>query len=710
MPGTSLSPQAKVATLTLPTKDTRVAASVWPTAYGTILFLAEINLPATTSQEIIGKLTDKLESTWHSDKFYNLNSEQALEVIIAELNPILNERARLMGNPLAPRYQFIIALYQGGELSLSSIGRLNTLLVSNEHVTNILGMAPSKIRGNAKPTFDFITTGQLKAGEALLLSSSCLLDYFSTDKIRSLFNNNAPGAALRNIEQYVASLPTHSPIGLLALKLTAANQIAGTEPSLTKLIQTKDQTRNLLKPSMWNFVKDRISHVNLSKPSKIISSNQALEVDESKPIKAEPEPIQIVKKEKISWRRKISSSLTRASNVSQKTVNNLTWLSSRESIKIKITEQLEHYILTWRTYTAFKKVVAVIGLVALLVFSGSIVRLGRNSLAEQDHYNYTKLLSKITQEQSNVEAALIYRDSKKAQTALEEVNRLILSLPHNTKSQQDQYDALLKNLAWLENRVAHKTDITTLTTWVTLPDQSNWFSINQLNSNFLIFNKLGQIVYINKEGKITQTTDIKPTINSPEKTIALDKYILITDPNNNQYWFEPNSKTSAPISNKIKMNDAAFYDGRIYYISDDASIWRTTKTGNDLARPTRWLKVGEQLPNNSQALAIDGYVYVAGNNLFKYSRGQKQEFSTDQVEPSLTSASKLITQSDVDYIYLIDKAEKRLVIYDKKGHLMAQLSFSSLNVNDMTVDAANKTLYILSDSTVSKLNLNEYVN
>lgn len=709
MPGTSLSPQAKVATLTLPTKDTRVAASVWPAAYGTILFLAEINLPAPTTQELLGKLTDKLETTWHSDRFFTMDNDQALETIISELNPILSERSRLMGNPLAPRYQFILALYQAGNLSLASIGRLNTLLVSDEHVTNVLGLAPSKMRSVAKPTFEFITTGNLKPGETLLLSSSCLLDYFSTDKIRSLFNDNAPGAALRNIEQYVSSLPTHSPMGLLALKLTASDQITGTEPSLAKLIHTKDQTKNLLKPSMWNYLKEKTQGLSMprlpkfDKQPKTPSFNKV----ETQP---EPEPIKQIDVAKISWHTKFKTLLSKLATKVNKLVEKLAWLKSRNSIKEKIEITISIYIIRWQQFNLTKKIVAIIGMFALLVFAGSIVRLGKNSLAEQDHYNYTRLLAKITQEQSNIEAALIYRDDNKAKLGLKNLQEMIATLPQDSKNQKEQAAALAKSLAWLENRVARKTEITTLKAWGSLLDKPNqWFGLQKISNLILTFTKDGQVAYLNQDGKVVELPSLGPKTSSLVKAIGLGKFIWLLNSAGDQFWFDPVSKTTSQITDKLNVKDAVFYENNIYYISsENPGIWRTSKTANGFAKPVRWLKGAEALPVNDQAIGIDGNVYVAGQDLNKYIKGIKQDFSITTLEPPLKSVNKIYTSATVDYIYLVDNSDKRLVIFDKKARLVAQLSFANLNVSDMLVDITNRDLYVLIDSTVFKLNLVEY--
>ncbi len=707
MPGTSLSPQAKVATLTLPTKDTRVAASVWPAAYGTILFLAEINLPAATTQEILGKLTDKLETTWHSDRFYAMDNDQALEILIAELNPILNERARLMGNPLAPRYQFILALYQAGNLSLASIGRLNTLLVSDDHVTNVLGLAPSKIRSITKPTFEFITTGQLKPGETLLLTSSCLLDYFSTDKIRSLFNDNAPGAALRNIEQYVSSLPTHSPIGLLALKLTASDQITGTEPSLAKLIHTKDQTKHLLKPSMWNYLKEKTQGLAMPSLPKINFKSKKTDTPTAS---VQAKPIKQIDVATISWHVKFRARLNKISTSANKFIDKMAWLRSRETIKQKIVEIISDYLKSWQLFSTLKKTIAIIGFLALLIFAGSIVRLGRSALAEQDHYNYTRLLAKITQEQSNIEAALIYRDDIKAKLGLTDLRRMINELPKNSKSQKEQAEALLKSLSWLENRVARKTEITTLKIWANLPDKPNqWFDLQKFGNNILSLTKNGQVAYLNQDGKVIQLPSLNPKINSLTKSITLGKFILLFDNSRNQFWYEPNSKTASAITDKLNIKDAVFYENNIYYLSsENPSIWRTSKTNTGFAKPNRWLKTTESLPTNDQAIGIDGAIYVAGQDLFKYVKGQRQDFITSELEPALNSVDRIFATANTDYLYLVDKSQKRLIIYDKKGRLVAQLSFTNLAVSDMLVDPISRDLYLLNNSTIYKLNLVEY--
>jgi hypothetical protein len=104
-------------------------------------------------------------------------------------------------------------------------------------------------------------------------------------------------------------------------------------------------------------------------------------------------------------------------------------------------------------------------------------------------------------------------------------------------------------------------------------------------------------------------------------------------------------------------------------------------------------------------LAIDGNIYVATKGtILKFLSGKQQAF-TPALPSALSNAAKLYTQLDYTNIYVLDGGNNRILILNKQGGLVGTLispQFSHLQ--DFTVDEKTKTIFILQDGALLKLN------
>ncbi|KKS78886.1 MAG: hypothetical protein UV52_C0023G0001, partial [Parcubacteria group bacterium GW2011_GWD1_42_9] len=169
----------KVATLALPTREAHVAATVWPGPRGMLLFLAELNLAPQTRQEFLQKINGEIERVWQEVKLMPQSADEILETIIVPINNQLASSERLLGNPLSPRYQMLLAYLSGQKIALAELGLIDAFVISPNKLNNVL-VASSQHRGRKQSgTFDNLISGELIPGENLLLATPALTDFFS---------------------------------------------------------------------------------------------------------------------------------------------------------------------------------------------------------------------------------------------------------------------------------------------------------------------------------------------------------------------------------------------------------------------------------------------------------------------------------------------------------------------------------------------------
>ena len=101
----------------------------------------------------------------------------------------------------------------------------------------------------------------------------------------------------------------------------------------------------------------------------------------------------------------------------------------------------------------------------------------------------------------------------------------------------------------------------------------------------------------------------------------------------------------------------------------------------------------------AKAMAIDGYVWILNqdNSIDGYYKGVFQKTISLNVSPSVKNITKIETQTDIPYLYLLEPEGKRLIIVAKDGQFVRQIENEILgNSKDIAVSADGKIIWILS--------------
>ena len=152
-------------------------------------------------------------------------------------------------------------------------------------------------------------------------------------------------------------------------------------------------------------------------------------------------------------------------------------------------------------------------------------------------------------------------------------------------------------------------------------------------------------------------------------------------------------------SSQAEITGFAVYNRRLYALdAKDNTIFRndSIKTGFGLGQD--WLKDKSVSLQNGTDLTIDGDVFITKNNgeIDKFTSGVPQPFSLSGLDPALATASLVWTYTDIPYLYILEPAQKRLIIFEKNGHFVGQYTSDSFsNPTGFSIDYAAKTAFIL---------------
>ena len=161
--------------------------------------------------------------------------------------------------------------------------------------------------------------------------------------------------------------------------------------------------------------------------------------------------------------------------------------------------------------------------------------------------------------------------------------------------------------------------------------------------------------------------------------------------------------TKTKVVNKTWAGDAMIsaFAGNMYVLDKTGNtIYRYTGvTGGTFGPQQNWLSASTKANfSNATAWGMDGAIYVLYPNarILKYSLGSPQNFSVSGVLPEIGNIDALYADPDNQYIYLLDKAGKRVVVIDKKGNYKAQYTSDQIaGAKSLVVSEAQKQIILL---------------
>lgn len=112
--------------------------------------------------------------------------------------------------------------------------------------------------------------------------------------------------------------------------------------------------------------------------------------------------------------------------------------------------------------------------------------------------------------------------------------------------------------------------------------------------------------------------------------------------------------------------------------------------------------------SNAGSLAIDGEVYVlfADGTILKYFQGAAKSFSISGLDTALSSPMVLFTNDEVKNIYVLDKGNARVAVFDKEGNYQSQYQWQGVkDVSDMVASEKVGKILLLSGSKIYSIEI-----
>lgn len=725
--------------------------------FGRLFGLIEIESPQNKANfQILEKLAAEIENIYFKTAEAEINKtklqpdsllnfESIFEHALQKINQVffeINNRLFLSQISFEPKIKAsgkinaALMLIQDNNLYFAQSGRIFSFLIyqtkSNDYkIINILENAVGQEAKNNKHGTSFfsnIVSGQVDLNNFFVLCTESILDYLSQDKLKKTIAGNHPEEASSLIKNLLNEVESSSSFAALVVRphleieplsasppttQTSSEKILPLE-SMHQLIATESKTEKLLTPSFkLNFQKyfsnilARLNFLRSKKENQNFKNKIILAVKLLIYL-----PIVFVGKILYFILKILSESILLVFYFATKQTDKRKKIT--QEILQKIDQPLNKMVNWFNTLPRQSKVFLLIALIFIILFAQSVIFLSKKYKNETEIGAYNIAIEAIQGKKNEAEASLIYNDEEKARKTLLETKDLAEKLPQNSRKRKETKDNLLGEIQILLEKLQHTADISDP---VLIADLSNQKE-QQISTRGLFaadkylytFNPSNNLIYkINTENKEVKILDSTlPTSSRLELGVQKNKNsILFYHAGRGLFEFDLENQTGKMVdvllgSNGEDFRDIDIYNQKVYLLDvKNNQIWKHSPTTSGYARGTSWIKENIDITSAS-SMAIDGVIYLAKNNgeILRLAGGYKENFETN-IDPALTSPTKIWTSADTNYIYILEPETKRLVVLDKNGKLKIQYRSDRFDdLKDFIVLEKEKKIYLLCENKI----------
>lgn len=359
-----------------------------------------------------------------------------------------------------------------------------------------------------------------------------------------------------------------------------------------------------------------------------------------------------------------------------------------------------------------------IALIALLFTANLVISSMRKSSQEREQ-QVTSVLSQVRGKLDEAEAAQIYGDDKRVASLIIDAEKLLSSL--NSRNSSDERKAAEDRLNTIKGKINKETGVespTVLTQFPNIPTDlihspNGFVGFNRDSGSLAFYDfRLGETKAILQDQN-TSDLVLGAYVGAPLGYVFLDSSGVFRALDvENQRLTESTSTTTKASLNLTESDIAGVATlgegvGARMYAADTKQnqVWRMRVSETDISLAEKWLK-GTASLDGTRSIAVDGSIYVQfPDHVEKYFNGQKQAFELSAVIPAIENLVRIFTKADYQFIYILEPAKNRVLVYNKDGKLDKQITSPKFHdLSDIHVDEKSKIIYILAGNELLQVN------
>lgn len=693
---------------------------------GSLFALIEITGGTTEQIEELQQCIDDIESRYYSED--TDNPEILFEHILEQMN---RKSHHMLSDGTVDA---VVGVMIGGTILLSYHGA-PIAYVFYQHKQEYKHLSIIN-EADDTPTqlFSSVLSGSIHMHDYFFVGTPSVGRYFSEDRIQKIITARDVMSGSTHLQRVLANLRSDISFGGIVSKIISVHDLPKTGKipphlkqkgdSINELVETQDNTAETLNPSLLQSAKSLFSF----HPQQPISpTNTQLSV----------EPDTTTVPFIVSLLRGIGTVLLTASSmllallerilVGIKELIVIVWFlitnqkNRRTEIIHTLTRSIEGKKRSFVHLPLISKVLLIGTILAITIFISSIVIYSANKKQVAQKQAYTLSIRDIQSTYEKAQAQFTYNDRSGALNLLTTAQTKAKELPTDTDEQRQTRQSFLNSIAILLDQVRNITIVspTVLATIASTAEkpatptrlariQNTLIAYGTNDSTHYVLPIVGGSVDTRNHSSLPPLLRANtPKENDTIVFLGDAQSIGTLDPTNQTI----SQKTIVYPTTDAAPNDIALYNRRAYILdAKNNQIYKHNPTATGYDKGTPWIQSQREGSTLADAvsIAIDGDVYIltASGEIKKFVAGVEEAFSITGLDPALSNPTELFTYTDVNYLYILEPTNKRIVVLDKTGKLVKQYTAAEWkNPTGMSVDEKNKTVYVLDSNVVYSFGL-----
>ena len=620
------------------------------------------------TEKLLDLFVDQIEKSVNTINAQS-NLQHKFEQVVQGMNDRIAETAS------EQRWEFeagdinaLIGIAGSEQLYLTGVGDLTALFLHKSEqqrykVFNLFrGIQTEHHIPDWHKLFTVVLDGDIVSGDVFLIGNREIPQQIDSDELHQILVTLPPLSASEKLRQY---FPIPIDLSMIVMRAedaidTGAMEMIDAESSLDHFERTKDTTERMLehqRPRKKDWISATKNTFSFTSSLVISSVNVTLAI-----------LMGLVK------------SLLQGIKLVTKSNKKQIWKSFRTNTIDKIKQPRGQFNRLPKQNKRLLTVIISIVLIFALVIVVSVVR--KNNQREKAAYK--ELVQDIEKTYDTASASIIYKDEDQARELLLEGLASIANLPQNSQERKTKAEDLANQFDSRLNDLRHITEVGELELLASLPEGEEVTIMGFDNETSYAFTQAGGVYkYDSENSSFMQVAVVAPeNFNTPTRVRYDDlNDVLYLFDGRQLAKFDADQETFeiVDIANLTEdTKDVEYFARRIYTLSpENEQVYRHDRDGDNFGAPSGWIQARTISLRDAISLSVDGSVWLLKENgrIVRYQKGFEETWPNPIIDPPISNSTVLWTTDLIDYIYLIDTENGRIVQIDKdKGTLTQQFT------------------------------------
>jgi hypothetical protein len=666
--------------------DVRTVLHTLPQGKGSIFGLFTIEHKDDIARERVAHILSSHLEHLAADLGQEANVVRRFEQALSRVNRDLTKAAKDLSLALN-RFHAVIGVVSRGQIFLSGIGDLKALFLHKSAERRyVIYELDAQFHDGQEQSWDkplvAVLDGEMHPGDILYLATPISHQILGMNELQDILVTLPPAGALQRIRQFLPATDYYGGVAFQAAEEEKTGVIRKANPinSLQELEHTKERTASVLgdqQADLVNTVKEVASGLSKRLSSPGVRGAQA----------TAKRGLSLIVKALSKVAAGLAVLATRGFE-----------LAKNAFAKSRSSRALRHgmgrtrpsgkpgFVGASRAFfndLSTSRKFALLGFMLVMVIGGGILfinngdkerGLSENAFAASVQAVEDKILAS--------EASLIYRNTAEAQQTMEEAAIALEAVPRDTNEHTAEAERLDEALAELQAKIRGIT-LVTPTVLADLRSLESSASLlgatGTVNGIIALADNLGVYKLDALQGDWLKQETTNGPLSRIKSTTTLGSDVIVVDATQQLGRVDLTALTMNTVTSgtngMASVEDITSYNDALYALTATSQqLVKMRQQGPNFEAGTAWISARTTDLTTARAVAIDSDVYILlANDIVKFTSGREQDWQTAAIDPPLSQPSDLWTAFESQYLYVLDPAEKRIIVIKKdSGTVQAQ--------------------------------------